>query len=416
MNKLSKNSSQFDAVTLERQYQDSPYEFREWFNKTFSENPENPLLLAWNARLNYQPSHPGDTPSPRNLLLLTILISFVSWAIAKAPSYINLNEDWFYPRFIPFLLIGALVYYFHINEKLNKGLVLKSAVAGVAMVTVLLLLPDRPNSDSIRMALIHMPFVLLSLLGFTFCKGQWRNLDQRLNFLRFGGELVIYSGLVILGGFVFSALTINLFEMISVDIEQWYFGNVGMWGAMSAPLIASWIWDQLLERDSRIAPILANIFSPLFLFMTAFYLAALLGRGQSPFEDRESLIVFNGLLMVVWGISVFSITGRGGKFSKVLDLTNLSLVGVTLIIDAIALAAIVYRTFTMGITPNRVAVTGANLLIFIHLIWISFEYAREFRGSGSIKVIKTTIARYLPVYTAWSMFVVVVLPLMFWFD
>ena len=150
--------------------------------------------------------------------------------------------------------------------------------------------------------------------------------------------------------------------------------------------------------------------------MTGFYLAALLGRGQSPFEDRESLIVFNGLLMVVWGISVFSITGRGGKFSTVLDLTNLSLVGVTLIINAIALAAIVYRTFTMGITPNRVAVTGANLLIFIHLIWISFEYAREFRGSGSIKVIKTTIARYLPVYTAWSMFVVVVLPLMFWFD
>ncbi|MFZ8929282.1 MAG: hypothetical protein ACO2YY_08850 [Pseudohongiellaceae bacterium] len=416
MNKLSKNSNQFDAITLERQYQNSPYEFRKWFNKTFSENPENPLLLAWNARLNYQPSHLRDTPASRNLLLLTILISFVSWAIAKAPSYINLNGEWFYIRFIPFLVIGTLVYYFHINEKLNKGLILKSAVAGLTMFTVLLLLPYRPNSDSIRMALIHMPYVLLSLLGFTFCKGQWRSLDQRLNFLRFGGELVIYSGLVLLGGFVFSALTINLFEMISVDIEQWYFSNVGMWGAMSAPLIASWIWDQLLERDSRIAPILANIFSPLFLLMTGFYLAALLGRGQSPFEDRESLIVFNGLLMVVWGISVFSITGRGGKFSKVLDLTNLSLVGVTLIIDAIALAAIVYRTFTMGITPNRVAVTGANLLIFIHLIWISFEYAREFRGAGSIKVIKTTIARYLPVYTAWSMFVVVVLPLMFWFD
>ena len=170
MNKLSKNSNQFDAITLERQYQNSPYEFRKWFNKTFSENPENPLLLAWNARLNYQPSHLRDTPASRNLLLLTILISFVSWAIAKAPSYINLNGEWFYIRFIPFLVIGTLVYYFHINEKLNKGLILKSAVAGLTMFTVLLLLPYRPNSDSIRMALIHMPFVLLSLLGFTFCK------------------------------------------------------------------------------------------------------------------------------------------------------------------------------------------------------------------------------------------------------
>jgi len=147
-----------------------------------------------------------------------------------------------------------------------------------------------------------------------------------------------------------------------------------------------------------------------------FYLLALLGEGRSPFEDREFLIVFNGLLLVVWGISVFSITGRGEKASKLMDLTNLSLVGVTLIIDAIALAAILYRTFTMGITPNRVAVTGANLLIFIHLVWIFYEYAKEFRGAGSIEIIRTTIARYLPVYTAWSVFVVVVLPLLFRFD
>ena len=171
MDKFPDDSNQLDADFLERQYRNSPDDFRAWFTKVFRENPDNPLLLAWNARLNYQSFRSENAPAPRNLLLVTILISCVSWAIAKAPSYINLNEEWFYPRFIPFIVIGALIYYFHINEKLNKGLNLKTAVAGVAMVTVLLLLPDRPNSDSIRMALIHTPFVLLSLLGFTFCKG-----------------------------------------------------------------------------------------------------------------------------------------------------------------------------------------------------------------------------------------------------
>jgi hypothetical protein len=125
--------------------------------------------------------------------------------------------------------------------------------------------------------------------------------------------------------------------------------------------------------------------------------------------------VFNALLLVVWGITVFSVIGRGERPSRLLDVTNLSLVAVTLVIDAIALAAIVYRTAEFGITPNRIAVTGANLLIFIHLVWILVEYAKAFQRGGSAQVLTTTIARYLPVYTGWSLFVVLVLPLLFGF-
>ena len=416
MELLPSEVAELDAGNLEQHYRNSPDDFRVWFDKIFRENPKNPLLQAWHARLNYIEAPASESAAPKNLLLYTILISCVSWAVAKSPAYARVDEDWFYPRFIPFLVIGALIDYFHINSKLDRILILKTAGAGIGLLLVLLLLPDLQNSDSITMALIHMPFVLLSLLGFTFSKGQWQSLTQRLDFLRYGGELVIYTALVLLGGLVFSGLTLGLFALIDIHIEEWYFNYVAVWGVMSAPLIATWVWDQVLKQTSHIASVIANIFSPLFLLMTVFYLLALLGEGRSPFADREFLIVFNGLLLVVWGISVFSITGRKEKASKLMDLTNLSLVGVTLIIDAIALAAILYRTFTMGITPNRVAVTGANLLIFIHLVWIFYEYAKEFRGAGSIEIIKTTIARYLPVYTAWSVFVVVILPLLFSFD
>jgi hypothetical protein len=126
--------------------------------------------------------------------------------------------------------------------------------------------------------------------------------------------------------------------------------------------------------------------------------------------------VFNVLLLVVWGITVFSVMGRGDKPSRLLDLTNLCLVGVTLVIDAIALSAILYRVVEFGITPNRIAVTGANALIFIHLLWIALEYLKAFGGRGSAEVLKTTIARYLPVYTVWSVFVVVLLPVIFGFE
>jgi len=240
-------------------------------------------------------------------------------------------------------------------------------------------------------------------------------MDNRLQFIRYGGELLIYTGLILLGGAVLTSLTLGLFQLIGIRLEEWYFSYVGLWGGMSAPLIATWVWDQVLQRESRLAPVIANVFSPLFLLMTVLYLLALLGGGRSPFSDREFLIIFNALLLIVWAISAFSISGRGDKPSTLMDLTNLSLVGITLIINAVALAAILYRTFNMGITPNRVAVTGTNLLIFVHLIWIFYEYAREFRGAGSMEFIRTTIARYLPVYTLWSVIVVIFLPLVFRF-
>ena len=54
-------------------------------------------------------------------------------------------------------------------------------IAGIILVLlVLLLLPDRPGSDSITMALIHGPFVMLSLLGIIFCGGHWRESSVRL--------------------------------------------------------------------------------------------------------------------------------------------------------------------------------------------------------------------------------------------
>jgi hypothetical protein len=60
-------------------------------------------------------------------------------------------------------------------------------------------------------------------------------------------------------------------------------------------------------------------------------------------------------------------------------------------------------------------VTGANLLIFLHLVWILVEYLKAFQRGGSAQVLTTIIARYLPVYTGWALFVVVLLPLLFSF-
>jgi len=55
-------------------------------------------------------------------------------------------------------------------------------------------------------------------------------------------------------------------------------------------------------------------------------------------------------------------------------------------------------------------VIGANILIFIHLSLILNSYLKFIKQQVTGDSLIQVIGAYLPIYTAWSMFVVVVLP------
>jgi hypothetical protein len=415
MQALPTDPLELDAFALETAWRENPEAFTRWFDAIWVKHPDYPLLQAWQARLYSTDNLPQDDRG-KGLLLPTIFISVIAWAIAKLPEYISMDEEWFYPRFIPWLVIGAVVIWFNLRDGFDRRILQHSAAALGILLVYLVFYPWNRNADSLVMASLHMPMILLSLLGYVFAAGQWHSLPARMSFIRYLGELLIFTSLVMLGGGVLTALTLGLFGLVGIRLEEWFFAHVVLWGAMSAPLVATWVWDQIMLRQSRLASIIANVFSPLFLLMITLYLLVLLSEDRSPFQDREFLIVFNALLLVVWGITVFSIIGRSGKSSTLMDLTNLCLLGVTLVIDGIALAAILYRLVEFGLSPNRVAVTGANAIIFIHLLLIGWAYQRNYRGLGDQLVLQDTIARYLPVYTGWSVIVVLILPVLFGFQ
>ena len=80
-------------------------------------------------------------------------------------------------------------------------------------------------------------------------------------------------------------------------------------------------------------------------------------------------MTFNILLIGVMAIILFSVaeTSRTGKNQiGIYILFLLSLV--TVIINGIALTAILFGISEWGITPNRIAVFGADFLILINLL------------------------------------------------
>ena len=120
------------------------------------------------------------------------------------------------------------------------------------------------------------------------------------------------------------------------------------------------------------------------------------------------------MLLGVMAVIVFSIsetsTTRKQKFNEMI-LFILSII--TVIIDLIALSAIFYRLGTFGITPNRLAVLGSNILILGNLVLIIIDLYKVNFKKALIREVELTIAKYMPVYLIWILFVVFGFPLIF---
>lgn len=368
------------------------------------------VLQVWQARLDYGSA--GLRPGWPGKLLRVIAVGLAFGALVRLPA-IWLGEDWYYPRFAPSCVLLALSCYFFLEHRARNALIVGLSVAAVAAIYVAMLPGE---TDSVVMALLHMPVIFLALLGFVFTGNAWHTTDARIDFVRMLGELLILTSLVALGGMVFTGVTVSLFGLISQDIETWYAHNVAVVGATGVPVVAAFLYDAVFERRTAIAGVLARVFAPLFLIMSVAYLSAAILGGQDPFVDRSFLITFNGLLLVVLGITVFSAVGSGTSGQpRVFDYISIALVAVTLLIDAIALSAILFRLASFGFTPNRVVVLGANLLIMVHLARLCRACVGAIWLGAPRAQVEQVVARYLPVYAGWAAIVVFVLPAVFRF-
>jgi hypothetical protein len=161
--------------------------------------------------------------------------------------------------------------------------------------------------------------------------------------------------------------------------------------------------------------VIARIFCPLVTVMLVIYLAAILYSGKDPYNDRDFLITFNALLIGVMAIIFFSVAESSAATAKASVWVLFILSLLTVIVNAIALSAILFRISEWGMTPNRAAVLGSNLLILVNLLLVTWKLLHAGRGKSEISQVGNVIARYLPVYSIWAVVVTFVFPIIFGF-
>jgi hypothetical protein len=204
------------------------------------------------------------------------------------------------------------------------------------------------------------------------------------------------------------------FEAIGVNIEPFFQSWLLPCGALGAVVIGSWLVEAKQSVIENMAPVLTRLFTPLFAAMLVTFLATVLWTGRGVDIERNVLIAFDLLLVVVLGLLLYSISARDPQSPPgAFDVLQVVLLISALLADAVALWAIAARISEFGFSPNRVAALGENVILLINLAWSAVLYIRFLRGRRSFAALERWQTDYLPVYTLWAAIVVVVFPPVF---
>jgi hypothetical protein len=237
-----------------------------------------------------------------------------------------------------------------------------------------------------------------------------------MDFVRFTGELFIYYVLIGLGGGVLIAMTFGLFQAIGIDPEPQVESWIVPCGAVGATVIATWLVEAKQSVIENMAPVLTRIFAPLFCLLLFAFIVTMLWTGRGIDVEREVLILFDLLLVVVFGLLLYSISARDFLAPPgLLDWIQLTLVGTALVVDVLALWAIGARISDFGFTPNRVAALGENVILLVNLGGSAFLYARFLRGGVAFSRLYEWQTTYLYVLAAWAAVVAFLFPPLFGF-
>jgi hypothetical protein len=275
-------------------------------------------------------------------------------------------------------------------------------------------LPHVEQSDTLVLSCIHLPLFLWSVMGFAFVGEERNNLEKRLNYLKYNGDLVVITTLIGIAGAIMTGITIGLFSLIGLHIENFYFENIVTFGLPAAPIMGTYLIRNNPQLVGKVSPVIAKIFSPLVVVMLVIYLVAIVYSGKDPYNDRDFLLIFNALLIGVMAIIFFSIAETSKTPKSRIEVWVLFLLSVvTILVNGIALSAILFRISEWGITPNRAAVLGGNVLILINLLLVTAQLFRVLAKKAHITGVGKAIAFYLPIYSLWTIVVTFLFPLIF---
>ena len=350
-------------------------------------------------------------------LAIAAAVSFKFWDLTGLyPLSPDTQAPLFYLANAPFFVLPWLCAYFYWKRQLAPACLWRLGLPMLAAAIITNAYPYAAQGSTQVLGILHLPIALWLIVGFAYAGERWSTDNGRMDFVRFTGELFVYYVLIALGGWVLMGLTFLLFSSIGLDPEFFVFTWVLPSGMTGAVIVAAWLVEAKQGIIENMVPVLTRVFTPLFALLLVAFLVIMVVTGQGIAMDREVLIAYDILLVLVLGLLLYSISARDPQApAGLFDVLQLVLVACALVSDLIALAGIAGRISEFGYSPNRVAALGENLVLLVNLAWSAVLYYRFLRGRQGFAPLVAWQMAYLPVYAVWAALVVVVFPPVFSF-
>ena len=298
---------------------------------------------------------------------------------------------------------------------LGAGLILLAAL--IAGLTAW----DRTDDVAILTA-IHLPFVVWMTVGWTISRTGGSG-DQLYGYLLKSVETIVTAGLYLIAGYIFAGLTFGIFSVLGVELPATVAGRLAAFGIGLVPLLAlasvyapraapaTQDWSRGLARLVRLLP---RLMLPAAIGILLIYLLWFVPtRFSQPFDDRSALVVYNASIMAIIAVMSSAVTGideqLSNRYDRLLRYAILALGVLSLLLNAYALGAIASRIIDFGLTPNRHAVCGWNVVTLAMLAVLSGSIWRA-GDSQWASHFRRMLPRLLVPATVWSVWILLVLP------
>jgi hypothetical protein len=180
--------------------------------------------------------------------------------------------------------------------------------------------------------------------------------------------------------------------------------------------VAAWLVEAKQSVIENMAPVLTRVFTPLFAATLLAFLGTVVWTSNGIDVERDVLIIFDLLLVIVLGLLLYAISARDRAARPALfDWLQLALVASALIIDVMVLLAITGRISEFGFSPNKTAALGENVILLANLAWSTWLVLGFVRRRLPFARLERWQTGYLAVYAGWAWTVVLVFPLVFRF-